>query len=297
MLFEPIPETFAMLRTNADRLLQGADVTLVPKAVSSTVGTVTFETHPRSSFEASAYSDQAKAELRAARRADPGAWFRAGVQDARRAELVPERAARLIEGALDNRVARPVVIGGFTLAGTLGSLGRRFRSQRLECPTTTISAAMREHGIDRIDLLKIDVEGAEWDALVGIEEPDWPRIRQLAIEVHDVDGRVARIRDLLERMGYEVAVEEEDWETLRLRGLHMVFASRWRAGRPGGVASLAPGRTFGAGRAAPAARGHRAASPPRRARPAARRGPAGPPRCPPRSAPPRCRGRAASAPG
>jgi len=27
-------------------------------------------------------------------------------------------------------------------------------------------------------------------------------------------------------MGYEVAVEEEDWETLRLRGLHMVFASR-----------------------------------------------------------------------
>jgi 31-O-methyltransferase len=226
VLFEPIPETFAMLRTNADRLLQGADVTLVPKAVSSTVGTVTFETHPRSSFEASAYSDQAKAELRAARRADPGAWFRAGVQDARRAELVPERAARLIEGALDNRVARPVVIGGFTLAGTLGSLGRRFRSQRLECPTTTISAAMREHGIDRIDLLKIDVEGAEWDALVGIEEPDWPRIRQLAIEVHDVDGRVARIRDLLERMGYEVAVEEEDWETLRLRGLHMVFASR-----------------------------------------------------------------------
>ena len=47
VLFEPIPETFAMLRNNADRLMQGAEVTLVPKAVSSFVGTVTFETHPR----------------------------------------------------------------------------------------------------------------------------------------------------------------------------------------------------------------------------------------------------------
>ena len=79
---------------------------------------------------------------------------------------------------------------------------------------------MRELGIEHVDLLKIDVEGAEWDALVGIEETDWARIRQLAIEVHDVDGRVARIRELLERKGYDVAVERRTGDAPPPRPAH-----------------------------------------------------------------------------
>ena len=48
-------------------------------------------------------------------------------------------------------------------------------------------------GIGRIDLLKIDVEQAEADVLAGILDADWPLIRQLAAEVHDLDGRLAAI--------------------------------------------------------------------------------------------------------
>ena len=39
-----------------------------------------------------------------------------------------------------------------------------------------------------MDLLKIDVERAEKEVLQGILPSDWPKIRQVAMEVHDVDG-------------------------------------------------------------------------------------------------------------
>lgn len=53
VLFEPIPETFALLRRNAERLLGGATVILVRAGVSSAPGRATFRLPP-SSFEASA---------------------------------------------------------------------------------------------------------------------------------------------------------------------------------------------------------------------------------------------------
>jgi hypothetical protein len=37
--------------------------------------------------------------------------------------------------------------------------------------------------IQRIDLLKIDVEGAEMDVLTGIEEEHWPAIQMISMEV------------------------------------------------------------------------------------------------------------------
>ena len=46
------------------------------------------------------------------------------------------------------------------------------------CAMTTVSALMAEHDLERIDLLKIDVEGAELDVLRGIRPEDWPRIHQ-----------------------------------------------------------------------------------------------------------------------
>jgi len=51
------------------------------------------------------------------------------------------------------------------------------------CRVRTISDVIAQLDLARIDLLKIDIEGAEMDALHGIAEPDWQRIRQLAMEV------------------------------------------------------------------------------------------------------------------
>jgi FkbM family methyltransferase len=54
------------------------------------------------------------------------------------------------------------------------------------CKVRTVSDIIAQLGLVRIDLLKIDIEGAELDALRGIADSDWRRIRQIAMEVSPV---------------------------------------------------------------------------------------------------------------
>lgn len=66
------------------------------------------------------------------------------------------------------------------------------------CAMTTVSALMAEHDLERIDLLKIDVEGAELDVLRGIRPEDWPRISQASafkLQRSVCQDRSASIRD------------------------------------------------------------------------------------------------------
>jgi FkbM family methyltransferase len=48
-----------------------------------------------------------------------------------------------------------------------------------------------------VDLLKIDAEGAELDVLLGISPAHWPLIQLAILEVHDYDGRLAAVCDVL----------------------------------------------------------------------------------------------------
>ena len=225
VLFEPIPDTFAVLRRNAERLLGNARVTLVRAGVSSAPGRATFRVPP-SSTSATAHPSMGKPTAGAHGKPTMETWVRAGLEDGRRAKQIRPRLAAIIERGLEHRLLRPVTLGAILVALGGVSLAHRFRTKQLDCELTTISTALREYDIDAVDLAKIDVEGAEWAVLEGIDESDWPRIRQFAIEVHDVDGRVARMRDLLEAKGYRVVVEPADWATHRLMGIHMLYASR-----------------------------------------------------------------------
>lgn len=55
---------------------------------------------------------------------------------------------------------------------------------------------------DNVDLVKVDVEGAEWQVLEGSKEV-LPRIKQWMIELHDLEQK-ARMTKLLEDEGYTV---------------------------------------------------------------------------------------------
>lgn len=100
----------------------------------------------------------------------------------------------------------------------------RFETESVECEFRTVSDALREEVIDSVDLLKIDVEGAELDVLAGIEQQDWPRIRQVAGELHlDEPGRdelVATLRD----HGFEVSTVQEP--TMKGTPIHLFYAIR-----------------------------------------------------------------------
>ena len=75
VLFEPVPDTFAMLERNAERLFGDATVTLVRAGVSSAPGTTTFEVDTDSSIAAGASSflREIEASSRSARR-QAGCW-------------------------------------------------------------------------------------------------------------------------------------------------------------------------------------------------------------------------------
>src|SRR5437868_15393830 len=85
----------------------------------------------------------------------------------------------------------------------------RFSSEHFECPLKTISEVIRENQIERVDLLKVDVEKSELVVLHGITAEDWPRIKQVIGDTQDEDVRLPEVSELLELDGCNVVCEQD----------------------------------------------------------------------------------------
>ncbi|AXX31928.1 amino acid adenylation domain-containing protein [Actinosynnema pretiosum subsp. pretiosum] len=131
---------------------------------------------------------------------------------------------RLLSGILHNLDALGDSRGGALLAGSKEYLAERLSSTTYTCERRTVSEVLAETGVERIALLKVDVQKAEEDVLRGISDQDWPRIDQVALELHDLDGRLARTTALLEGKGYRVAVAQDALH--RGTAVHFVYAVR-----------------------------------------------------------------------
>jgi amino acid adenylation domain-containing protein/non-ribosomal peptide synthase protein (TIGR01720 family)/FkbM family methyltransferase len=199
--FEPSPPSFAALRRNVD--LHGLNAHLHQAGVADRCGTATFTLYPRVSVMSGFHADPAAEE-----RLFLGDLANQGEEGETGGELLATEADELVAG--------------------------RFERQELPAALTTISAAIREHGVERIDLLKIDAEKSELEVLSGIEEEDWPRIRQIAVEVHEIAGRVERIAELLASHGFAVSRSQD--ERLDGTGIFHLYAVR----RDGVAASGSP---------------------------------------------------------
>lgn len=53
--------------------------------------------------------------------------------------------------------------------------------------TTTLDAIIDQHNLDRVDLLKVDCEGAEYDILLAASDAAYNKIRNLVVECDVVD--------------------------------------------------------------------------------------------------------------
>lgn len=91
-------------------------------------------------------------------------------------------------------------------------------------PVTTVAELIAEHRVASVGLLKIDVERSELAVLRGVGEADWPRIHNVAVEVHNVEGRLAQAVDLLKGKGFEV--EHEQQEVFKGGSVYIVLARR-----------------------------------------------------------------------
>ncbi|MEU7138537.1 FkbM family methyltransferase [Nocardia sp. NPDC046473] len=105
----------------------------------------------------------------------------------------------------------------------------RFQSVTHTCRVRRLSEVIDEEGVDRIDMIKIDVQRAEMDVLRGIDRRHWPMVRQIVMEVHDAPGTdtAGRLDDVVRTLtdrGFQVTAEQD--ASLVGTDRHAVYAIR-----------------------------------------------------------------------
>jgi FkbM family methyltransferase len=90
----------------------------------------------------------------------------------------------------------------------LGTGGADVNGQRVRVPARTLEQVLSERGIERVDLLKVDIEGAEVGVVLNSPEAVLRRIDQITMEFHDFCGLVtpeqfAAVVGRLEELGFD----------------------------------------------------------------------------------------------
>lgn len=192
--FEPNPAAFACLKANAEAW--GAAVTCLPCGLSSEEKSADLTFFEGMSLLSGFYADAAT-----------------------------ERS--VVETYVLNQ--QPVPAGSAQLAGQIGELiDARMRASTVRARLRPLSHVIAEQAIERIDLLKINVEKSELDVLHGLAPHDWPKVRQMVIEV-DRSENLEPITALLAQHGFEVLVEQDP--LLTRTELCYVYAIRPGEGR------------------------------------------------------------------
>ncbi|HEX2268274.1 MAG TPA: amino acid adenylation domain-containing protein, partial [Pyrinomonadaceae bacterium] len=167
--FEPIPPIFDLLRLNTE--LYGTTVKLFDHGIASESRSAIFTYYPHASILSGRFADAAQER-----------------QTVKNFLLTTDASAN------DKTGLRPDDIDEL--------LEERLTAERFRCSLKTLSQVIKENGVERIDLLKVDVEKSELDVLRSIDAADWHKIRQVVVEVHDIDGRLQEITELLKQNDY-----------------------------------------------------------------------------------------------
>ncbi|MFA5746646.1 MAG: FkbM family methyltransferase [Candidatus Paceibacterota bacterium] len=74
--------------------------------------------------------------------------------------------------------------------------------------TVSLEDFMKENDIFKIDFLKIDCEGAEYEILFGCPKEIFEKIGKISMEYHDIDGNrnSAKLKEFLESQGFAVSI-------------------------------------------------------------------------------------------
>lgn len=174
--FEPAPPVFELLRRNTSA--NGVNVRLFNAGVSNRRQMLRLTFYPKSTGMSSFHADK-------------------------------EQEKQVLRAIMNNQLQEGVAGMTQVMEYADDILEERFRERTFDCELLTLSEVIAEHAVDRIDLLKIDVQKCELEVLEGIDAAHWPLIRQLVVEVHDIEGRADRVSALLKRHGYDVVVEQD----------------------------------------------------------------------------------------
>lgn len=78
-------------------------------------------------------------------------------------------------------------------------------TQKITVPAISLKTFIQETGLEKISLVKMDVEGAEYDIIDHLGDEMYEKIDAFLIEYHDnTNNRVGRMIDILKRKGYDI---------------------------------------------------------------------------------------------
>ena len=207
--FEPIPTTFSVLAANATAANRGdyaAAMNARPGAVltvhainhglSDTKDEAVFQYHPNFTL-----------------------W------STRDAEFAHQRLDRFVSDVAGMIRVLPPLLGRLAVRPVVAWMGR---TKTVTVTLVPLSSVIDEYRLMRIDVLKVDVEGAEVAVLQGITAEHWDLIRQVVLEV-EYFATKDRVVEMLEARGFTTswfASERERYGAVQSE-VCMVYA--WRA--------------------------------------------------------------------
>jgi FkbM family methyltransferase len=97
-----------------------------------------------------------------------------------------------------------------TLISSLEGSGSGY-SESQKVYTKTLLDVMKDNSMDQVDLLKIDVEGAEYEIFESISSDDLKRFKHLLIEFHNNHGgRINQIIEKIKSANFEIDLRDDD---------------------------------------------------------------------------------------
>jgi FkbM family methyltransferase len=94
-------------------------------------------------------------------------------------------------------------------------------------PVKSLRRILDENGVERVNYLKCDCEGGEYEIFRGLDDDTWPRIDKVAMEFHEYAPGQHRseLIGLLERHGFAVEVHKS-WFEYTFMKYGMLWATR-----------------------------------------------------------------------
>lgn len=93
-----------------------------------------------------------------------------------------------------------------TVVSSIFSTFNKLNQKKITVPAQSLTSVIEENGIEKIDLLKLDCEGSEYDIIYATDATVLKRAQMMVIEVHQIDDARNNLKSLdqyLQSLGYD----------------------------------------------------------------------------------------------
>lgn len=183
--FEPAPATFEVLSHNV-KLHNNLPVQIFNVGMARTPGRADFTYYPRFSNASTFYPDETQ---------EGALRGRQYIIDQIPTLSWPLRPlCAMLPGPIKHVIAERI---------------RRYHLKKeiVTCQLWNVSEFLRQHDIAQVDLLKLDAEQSEEEILAGVADEDWPKIRQIVVEVHGGADATKAMAAMLTQHGFRTTID------------------------------------------------------------------------------------------